>query len=128
MGAGTAAAAAGMLAFYEFSSIERADRGFERMAEGEVGPGLLLVGLAVGENLPGGQGGRVIFSGGKVTNSVAKALGIGRRKLGNAIERIKKAAGLRGAQNVNIDEFGNVLEKRSGELIGNVFDELPGKK
>jgi hypothetical protein len=53
-------------------------------------------------------------------------LGLDRRGLGRAIESIKRAAGLRGADNVRIDELGNVMRRQdeSGEVLGNVFDEF----
>jgi hypothetical protein len=40
---------------------------------------------------------------------------------------VKKASGLGGADNVNIDEFGNVINKKNNETIGNVYDELSEK-
>ena len=58
----------------------------------------------------------------KVTNSLAKRLGIDRRLLGKAIEKIKKFSGRGGKDNIVIDEFGNVLDD-NGEILGNVFDE-----
>jgi len=53
----------------------------------------------------------------------ANALGIPEREVGNAIERIKHAAGLRPNQNVDIDpDTGDVSHQ--GETIGNVGDEV----
>jgi len=41
------------------------------------------------------------------------------------VEKIKKANGLGGNDNVNIGRAsGDVFDRRTGELIGNVFDEL----
>jgi hypothetical protein len=99
----------------------------DKIGSGEVVGGLALVGMAIAENSPAGRGGKIIFSGRKVTSAIADALGIARRDLGKRIERVKKASGLGGADNVNIDEFGNVMSKKNNETIGNVYDELKEK-
>jgi len=66
-----------------------------------------------------------IWSGTKVTKELAKQLGIDRRQLGKAIEKIKNTTGLRGNQNVRIGRIsGDVWDKKTGEIIGNVFDEV----
>jgi hypothetical protein len=62
------------------------------------------------------------WKGNKLTKWVADQLGIDRRKLGDAIEKIKKSAGRGGADNITIDlNNGNVLDE-IGEVLGNVFD------
>lgn len=84
--------------------------------------------MAALENSPEGHGAKgIIFSGKKVTGALADALGIARRDLGKRIEKIKKVGGLGGADNVNIDATGNVIDKRNDEIIGNVYDELKEK-
>jgi RHS repeat-associated protein len=121
------AAGASLLgAFYDFAGIDQAALGVDEYLAGNEGYGVLLVGLSVGGNLPGGQSGKVIFSGKKVTNTLANTLGIDRRALGRSIESIKRAAGLRGADNIQIDEFGNVMRRgdEAREILGNVFDEF----
>jgi len=66
--------------------------------------------------------GSYFFSGSRITAALAGALGMSRQSLGNAIESIKGANGLGGADNVQIHvATGNVFF--NGEYIGNVFDE-----
>jgi uncharacterized protein DUF4150 len=65
------------------------------------------------------------FRGPKVTKELAEALGMDRRRLGQAVHGIKKAAGLGGADNVVINRAtGDVFDPRTQEYIGNIFDEV----
>ena len=67
-----------------------------------------------------------IFTGRKITNELSEQLGIPRRVLGRAVERIKQASGLRGNENVAIGRAtGDVYDPRTGEILGNVFHEVP---
>lgn len=112
----------------DVTGVNALGQGAEQITSGQLGPGLLTFGMAVLENSPEGRGAKgIIFSGKKVTGALADALGIARRDLGKRIEKIKKAGGLGGADNVNIDAGGNVLDKRNDEIIGNVYDELREK-
>ena len=54
---------------------------------------------------------------------IAKDLGIPREALRKALEKIKKANGLRGNENVDILPDGTVVDRTSGDPIGNVVDE-----
>jgi hypothetical protein len=54
---------------------------------------------------------------------VAGRLGISEWDLSDALHKIKKAAGLSGADRVNIMSDGTVADDR-GEAIGNVYDEI----
>jgi hypothetical protein len=54
---------------------------------------------------------------------VARRLGISRWDFSDALHRIKKAAGLRGADSVTIWQDGMVADSR-GQVIGNIYDEL----
>jgi hypothetical protein len=54
---------------------------------------------------------------------VAGQLGISQWDLSDALHKIKKAAGLRGADRVIIMSDGTVTDDR-GEAIGNVYDEI----
>lgn len=66
-----------------------------------------------------------IFTGKRITNELAQQLGIPRRILGRAVERIKDAHNLPGKVNVAIGRAtGDVYHPHTGELIGNVFDEV----
>jgi RHS repeat-associated protein len=79
----------------------------------------LIVGRSVGAQ-------EAIFTGKKLTRELAESLGLDRRTLGKAVERIKKAYGLRGNENVSIGRAtGDVFDPRTGELLGNVLDEAP---
>jgi hypothetical protein len=67
-----------------------------------------------------------IFRGTKITNELARELNVPRRQLGKVVERIKKAYGLRGDENVAIGRAsGDVFDPQTGEYLANVFDELP---
>jgi hypothetical protein len=66
----------------------------------------------------------IIFRGKKVNKRLADELGIDRRRLGKSMEKIKESAGHGGRDNVNITKSGNVFSQRSGEYIGNIFDEF----
>lgn len=116
-----------MGALLEGFGINKADQGFDQIASGNIGKGILLVGLAVSENLPLGQGERVLFSGKKIGSGLARELGIGRRELGNRIESIKKAARLGGRENVIITNQGNVFDKRTNEFLDNLYNVTPIK-
>jgi hypothetical protein len=54
---------------------------------------------------------------------VTGRLGISSWELSDALHKIKKAAGLRGADRVTIMSDGTVTDDR-GEAIGNVYDEI----
>ena len=116
-----------MGALIEGFQINLADKGMDEMAAGNIGKGLLMVGLAVAENTPLGEGERIIFGGRKISSSVARDLGLSRRDLGNRIEAIKKAAGLGGKDNVFITNVGNVIDKATGEILDNVHHVIPKK-
>jgi hypothetical protein len=112
----------------DITGVNALGQGAEQVTNGQLGRGLLTLGMAALENSPEGRGAKgIIFSGKKVTGALSEALGIARRDLGKRIEKIKKAGGLGGADNVNIDAAGNVLDKRNDEIIGNVYDELKEK-
>ncbi|WP_281492151.1 RHS repeat-associated core domain-containing protein [Desulfosarcina cetonica] len=66
----------------------------------------------------------IIFRGKKVNKDLANRLGIDRHRLRESIHKIKYNAGHGGRDNVNITRSGNVFSQKSGEYIGNVFDEL----
>lgn len=60
-----------------------------------------------------------------ITKELAETLGVDRRELGRAIHRVKKAGGLGGADNVTIGlGSGDVYDSRTGEIIGNILDEI----
>ena len=54
---------------------------------------------------------------------VAQRLGVSPWDFSNALHRIKRAAGLRGADSVTILQDGTVADRR-GKVIGNIYDEL----
>jgi hypothetical protein len=54
---------------------------------------------------------------------VAERLGISRWDFSDALHKIKKAAGLRGADTVTIWQDGTVADSR-GEVLGNIYDEI----
>ncbi len=81
--------------------------------------------VEVGAELAAGPA--IVFSGKKVTSSLARRFGIDRRDLGARIEAIKRAAGLRGSDNIRIDRAGNVYARGDDEILGNVLDELGGR-
>ena len=56
--------------------------------------------------------------------ATANKLGMKRYDLGTAIETIKGAAGLAGADAVDLYSNGDVVDQMNGEIIGNVHDEL----
>jgi hypothetical protein len=60
---------------------------------------------------------------GKQLDRIAKDQGISRDQLRKALERIKKSAGLRGNENVDILPDGTVVDPVSGDPIGNIHDE-----
>jgi len=63
------------------------------------------------------------FRGKKVTKELADTLGVDRRALGKAVEKVKGASGLKGADNVDIGRAsGDVFDKRTGELLGRDFN------
>jgi RHS repeat-associated protein len=65
-----------------------------------------------------------VWTGQKIPQWVADELGIDRKALGKAIEKIKNAIGNRGDENVTIDtDTGDVCDAQSGDPIGNVRDE-----
>jgi len=69
-----------------------------------------------------------MWRGKKITNELAEALGIGRKKLGRAVEKIKGGWGLRGDHNVTIGlATGDVYDSKTGELLGNVLNEIGWK-
>jgi hypothetical protein len=107
----------------DITGVNALGSGADRILRGDVGGGGLELALA----LPLLPGERVLVSSAKIGSSVAKALGLGRRELGNRVEAIKKAAGLGGRDNVIITSIGNVFEKATGELLDNVFSVFPKK-
>ena len=60
---------------------------------------------------------------GNPPRSVAARLGISRWDFSDALHKIKKAAGLGGADSVTIWQDGTVADSR-GEVIGNIYDEI----
>jgi hypothetical protein len=65
-----------------------------------------------------------MWSGKKVTNELAQ-IGIDRKTLGAADEKIKRSCGMRGDHNVVIGRVdGDVYDSRTDELLGNVFVEV----
>jgi RHS repeat-associated protein len=116
-----------MGALIEGFGINQADKGMDEIAAGNIGRGMLMIGMSVAENTPLGEGERVIFSGRKLSSSVARELGLSRRELGNRIEAIKKAGGLGGKDNVLITNFGNVIDKATREMLDNLHDVIPKK-
>jgi hypothetical protein len=60
---------------------------------------------------------------GRELDRIAKDQGISRDALRKAIEAIKKSAGLRGDENVDILPDGTVVDPVSGDPIGNIHDE-----
>jgi hypothetical protein len=54
---------------------------------------------------------------------VARRLGVSQWDFSDALHKIKKAAGLRGADSVTIWQDGTVADGR-GEVIGNIYDEV----
>ena len=66
-----------------------------------------------------------MWSGKKVTNELAESLGVDRTKLGDAIHSIKEGWGLRPNHNITIGRAtGDVYDSKTGELLGNILDEL----
>jgi hypothetical protein len=66
-----------------------------------------------------------MWSGKKITNELAKTLGVDRKELGRAVEKIKQGWGMRGDHNATIGRAtGNVYDSRTGELLGNVLEEI----
>ncbi len=61
-------------------------------------------------------------------DQIARELGIARELVRNAIEKIKKAAGLRPNENVDILPDGTVRDPVSGDDIGHIEDEACGKR
>lgn len=57
------------------------------------------------------------------TRAVARALGVRRPQLGDAIHAIKKNARLRPRDNVSIGDDGSVMDAQN-EVIGNIYDEI----
>jgi RHS repeat-associated protein len=111
-------------ALVDLTPVGDANRAAEAFSQGEIGKGIGFTAMAAAAFVPGE---RAILSGGKVTWAAAKALGLGRRDLGNRIEAIKKAAELGGTDNVIISSFGNVFRKATGEYLDNVYDVIPKK-
>lgn len=60
----------------------------------------------------------------RVSNELAEILGVDRRALGKAVERIKRAAGRGGADNIEIGATGNIYDPVSKEILGNIYDEV----
>lgn len=56
-------------------------------------------------------------------DQISKDTGVPRDKLRKAIEKTKKATGLRGNENVTVEPDGTVIDNITGEEIGNVRDE-----
>ena len=54
---------------------------------------------------------------------VAGRLGVSQWDFSDALHKIKKAAGLRGADSVTIWQDGTIADGR-GEVIGNIYDEV----
>jgi hypothetical protein len=66
-----------------------------------------------------------MWRGKKITNELAEALGIGRKELGRAVEKIKEVWGMRGDHNVTIGlATGDVYDSKTGEFLGNVLNEI----
>jgi hypothetical protein len=66
-----------------------------------------------------------MWSGKKITNELAETLGVDRKELGRAVEKIKQGWGMRGDHNVTIGRAtGDVYDSKTGELLGNVLDEI----
>lgn len=77
-----------------------------------------IVGRSVGAR-------EAMWSGKKITNELAETLGVGRKELGRAVEKIKQGWGMRGDHNVTIGRAtGDVYDSKTGELLGNVLDEI----
>ena len=88
-------------------------------------PDVGILGLAIKAGVKGIKTStNIIFSGKKVTKEVAKRLGVDRRKLGKAIEKLKEQSGRRGDQNIKINRSGEVIDKESGLPLGNIYDEI----
>jgi len=60
---------------------------------------------------------------GNPTNEVSRALGIERQQLRQALHRIKRAQGLKGADRVTIWNDGLVTDPQDN-VLGNVYDEI----
>jgi RHS repeat-associated protein len=98
--------------------VGRLIRGVVRPIFGAAKESVALIGRSVGAR-------EAIWTGKKITGQLAETLGMNRRQLGKAVETIKKAWGLRGDQNVSIGmATGDVYEATTGELLGNVLDEV----
>ena len=71
------------------------------------------------------KGGKTLQTGGHtIKNSTAKALGISKEKLRNAIEDLKKANKMRHDAHYKILNDGNVVNPHTGEIIDNLFDYI----
>jgi hypothetical protein len=67
---------------------------------------------------------RIIWSDpGNPTSEVSRALGIERLQLRQALHRIKRAQGLKGADRVIIWNDGSVTDHQDN-VLGNVYDEI----
>jgi hypothetical protein len=67
---------------------------------------------------------RIIWSDpGNPTSEVSRALGIERLQLRQALHRIKRAQGLKGADRVIIWNDGSVTDQQDN-VLGNVYDEI----
>ena len=60
---------------------------------------------------------------GKHLDRISREQGIPRDALRRALERIKDDAGLRGNENVDVLPDGTVVDRTSGDEIGNIHDE-----
>ena len=60
---------------------------------------------------------------GNPTNQVSRALGVERRQLRQALHRIKRAQGLKGADRVIIWNDGSVTDQQDN-VLGNVYDKI----
>jgi hypothetical protein len=60
---------------------------------------------------------------GNPTNQVSRALGIERSRLRQALHRIKRTQGLKGADRVTIWNDGSVTDEQ-GNILGNIYDEI----
>jgi hypothetical protein len=60
---------------------------------------------------------------GNPTNEVSRTLGIERGQLRQALHRIKRVQGLRGADRVTIWNDGSVTDEHDN-VLGNLYDEI----
>jgi RHS repeat-associated protein len=98
-------------------AVDKGKRFLKRKVE-NVPNGPTIIGRSAGAR-------EAMWSGKKITNELAETLDVDRTKLGSAVHRIKDHWGLRGDHNVTIGRAtGDVYDSRTGELLGNIFDEI----